>query len=659
MSVSSFSNDFWKLINSIASGSYLKSTGGNADFSIFAGKTSAEIIALLSGGSASSIFSDTVSSALQNQDVFKKLDTNGNGTFDTEEIKSLNDLAKIKTSGASVDVSAYSETGMGLDQFKEVISGNFLSNENLQNMFNSDDQVSLANMFESLDTNDDGKLDSGELSASNGMLSADNFLNMLNNAVNSLPATTTATTTAATTAATTTASDVAKTDSSSGGGGGGGSTSSSSSTSTASTTNTATQTSGSPEQQLEALKQERTQIVTDYDTNITTLQTDLDKIVEDAFKEDEANKKLKEDYDTKKADLATCEASIDSKKSEISDCERSISSLDGDIAGLKGELENLKTDTEDAEINAQNSAKIQEINSQISAKEGEKAALEEKKTALDAELQALVADKTSKQQALNQALEAITAAKPELKEAIEAKKAELDTLKAEKETKLTEQDAKIKAKETEVIDFKKTQGESKGKAASSTGIKAQDLYQSLGLEQKGLSLEVFSDALEGYSKLEDKGNGMLGVFDTSQGEDKERYYLFDLNTAQLVAQSVMKTGSGNMDNVSGANKDGSHATLSGFVRIGEKYYSSSMGKYAMNVVGLEKGVNDNADAKGIAFHYTKYNSTWGCFGFPEVKGDNKDHDKTYALMSKLAPTGTTIYTVPTDENEYKKISAIL
>ncbi len=665
MSISSFSNDFWKLINSIASGSYVRTPGSNADFSIFSGMSSTEISAYIANGSSNSIFSDSVSSALQNQDIFKQLDRNDNNKLDADEIQILNDLAKIKTSGASADISAYSETGLNLDNFKEVIGNNFFANEDLQNIFNTDGQVSLANIFENLDANNDNVLDNNELSANDGVISADNFLNILNNTVNALadtttgttPTTTPTTTTATTTAETNKTSQTEKT--SSGGGGGGSTSSSSSSTPTTATTTTTTASSGTPEEQLEALKQERTQIVSDYDSKITTLQSDLDTIIEDAFKDDEANKKLKEDYDTKKADLATCEASVTAKKSDISTCKSSISALTGDIEGLKAELGGLKTDTEDADVNAKNAARIEEINAQISTKEGEKATLEQQKTTLEGELATLEADKATKQQALNQALDAMTAAKPELKEAIDAKKAELDSAKSEKETKLSEQDSKIEAKEAEVIENKKSQGESNGKTSSPVSSNAQDLYKSLGLDQKGLSLEVFSDALEGYSKLQDKGNGMLGIFDTSQRADKERYYLINLNTGELVAQSVMKTGSGNMDNVKGANRDGSHATLSGFVKIGKEYYSSSMKKNAMNVVGLEQGINDNADAKGIAFHYTKFNSTWGCFGFPPVKGDDKNHTKTYELMRKLAPTGTIIYTVPTDENEYKALSALL
>lgn len=652
MSINSFSYDFWKLINSIASGSYTKTPGSNADFSIFSDMSSAEIAAFLANGSSNSIFSDSVSTALQNQDIFKQLDRNDNNKLDADEIQILNDLAKLKESGASADLSAYSQTGMDQDTFKEVIGANFFANEDLQNIFNTDGQGSLANMFENLDTNDDHVLDNNELSASNNIFTAENFLNALNNTVNSVANTTTELAPDATEANTN-----SKTQHASSGGGGGSSTSSS--TAPSGSTSSTNSSSGTPEEQLEALKQERTQIASDYDSKISTLQSDLDTIIEDAFKDDEANKKLKEDYDTKKADLATCEASVDSKKSEISTCKRSISTLTGDIEGLKAELNNLKTDTEDADVNAKNATRIDEINSQISQKEGEKATLEQQKTTLEGELATLEADKLTKQQALNQALDAMTAAKPELKEAIDAKKAELDSAKSEKETKLSEQDSKIEAKEAEVIENKKTQGESKGKVASSLGLDAQGLYESLKLDQQGLSLEVFAYALEGYSKLEDKGNGMLGIFDTTQGSNKERYYLFNMNTGELVARSVMKTGSGNMDNVKGANIANSHATLSGFVKVGDKYYSSKMGKYAMNILGLEKGVNNNADSKGIAFHYTKGNSTWGCYGFPPVKGDDGKHTKTYELMNKLAPTGTIIFTMPTDKEEYEQLSSLL
>jgi hypothetical protein len=122
----------------------------------------------------------------------------------------------------------------------------------------------------------------------------------------------------------------------------------------------------------------------------------------------------------------------------------------------------------------------------------------------------------------------------------------------------------------------------------------------------------------------------------------------------------MKTGSGNMGNNETANRLGSGATLSGFEMIGEEYYSTKMGKKALKIIGLEEGINDNSMYKGTVFHYTQYNHTLGCLGFPPVKYSNGSVNKeaTYARMRELAPTGTIVYVQPTDP-DYKKKSKLL
>lgn len=657
MSIDTSNNIFWNLINSIASGNYLTGSASSVDFSIFSGMSSSQIAAALNSSSSSSIFSDSVSTALKNQDVYKKLDSDGNGKLDTNEIQVLNDLAKIKTSNTSTDVSGYTKDGMSSDEFKQIISDNFLINEDLVNIFNTDGQVSLSNIFENLDADSNGLLDSNELTTTNGLLVSSDFTNILNSTVSALEAenaetTANATTTAETTDAKETKDTKGSNKTSSNRSGG--------STNTNNTNNAAGDAkSTSPEDELEALKQEKAKIIADSDAKISSLQSEMDQIIQENLKSNEENDKLKSQYTAKQSELNSCESEISTTESSLNTCERDLASVNGDISGLEGELNNLATDTEDADINSKNAARKEEINSQLAQLRQKKTDLENEKERLNGQLTSQKTKKDGIKGELDTLLQQIEAANPELKEAIESKKQEIETAKADKETQVNDINTKIEAKEKEIIESKKTKGEAKGKMASSIGLNAQALYESLELDKKGLSFEVFSYALEGYAKLGDKGNGMLGIFDTTQSADKERYYLFNLNTGELVARSVMKTGKGNMDNVKGANVNGSGATVSGFVKVGDKYYSSKMGKWAMNILGLEKGVNDNADSKGIAFHYTAYNHTLGCFGFPPVKGDNSNYTKTYELMRKLAPTGTVIFTMPTDKEEYEQLSSLL
>lgn len=188
----------------------------------------------------------------------------------------------------------------------------------------------------------------------------------------------------------------------------------------------------------------------------------------------------------------------------------------------------------------------------------------------------------------------------------------------------------------------------------------QKLYETLGLKKLGMNYDVFKMAIEGYNNLDSKykTTGYLGIFDTTQSSKKERYYLINLNTGEI-QRSVMKTGSGNMNNVAAANKNGSHATLSGFQQIGEQYYSSKMGKNARRINGLES-CNSNARSKSTVAHYTTGEHTWGCLGFtPVYKNGKIDKTATDNKLKSLFPTGAITFTYPTNVSEYKKISKLV
>ena len=187
---------------------------------------------------------------------------------------------------------------------------------------------------------------------------------------------------------------------------------------------------------------------------------------------------------------------------------------------------------------------------------------------------------------------------------------------------------------------------------------ARALYNQMNLASQDLKFEVFEYAIEGYNNLTDKGNGKLGIFDTSQTSDKERYYLIDIKNQRLIGRSVVKTGSGNMDDVRRANRDGSHATLSGFLKVGTEYHSAAKNRQSMHLIGLEKGINDHAQRKAVVVHRTTSEHTWGCIGFsPVMKNGAIDVAATDRKMRELFPTDTIIFTKPTDAN-YKQISGL-
>ena len=186
----------------------------------------------------------------------------------------------------------------------------------------------------------------------------------------------------------------------------------------------------------------------------------------------------------------------------------------------------------------------------------------------------------------------------------------------------------------------------------------RQLYNSLGLEKEGLSFEVFSLAMEGYNKLKTKGNGKLGIVDPNT----KRYYLIDLNNSKFVEKTDVKFGSGRMDDVANANRDGSHATLSGFTQVKEEYAStkSHWSSRAKRLDGLETGINNNARSKHVVIHSTPNNTTWGCIGFtPVMRNGQQDDTATNEKMRRLFPQDTIIFTYPTDVDEYKSLSTLV
>lgn len=184
--------------------------------------------------------------------------------------------------------------------------------------------------------------------------------------------------------------------------------------------------------------------------------------------------------------------------------------------------------------------------------------------------------------------------------------------------------------------------------------KIDKLYTTMGLDKKGLNKQVFIRAIEGYNNLSDKGNGLLGIFDTTQNASKERYYLIDLNNFKLIGQTVIKEGSGDMSNIATANKSGSHATLSGFEKVGTSYKSSKSWEKGIYLHGLEKGINDSASARGCVAHYTTNNTTWGCKGISAViENGQVNKEKTFEKLEKFFPKDAIVFTYPKDQKYWE------
>ncbi len=363
------------------------------------------------------------------------------------------------------------------------------------------------------------------------------------------------------------------------------------------------------------------------------------------------------------SNIHTKETEINSQNTIIASDKSTIAALESSIANLKSQSSNNQDVKDDIETKLTSAneklraakQKLENDEAALEKLEKDKTELENKLTEENEKLSGLETERESIEaeilancsQETKTAMEAFKAAEANVEE---VKASELATAKAT--------ESKIQTELNEINELINTKNANKIESEYSVNSldNPEQLYKTMGLEEKGLNYEVFLSAIEGYKNLdeEDRETGFLGIFDTTQSSDRERYYLLDLNNFELIGQTVLKIGSGNMDNVVTANQEGSHATLSGFEKVGSEYYSSSMEKQALRLIGLEEGINDNAESKGTVVHYTVYEHTWGCKGFPPVMSNgNIDLDATYDLMRELFPTGSIVYTHPTDERYWE------
>jgi len=413
---------------------------------------------------------------------------------------------------------------------------------------------------------------------------------------------------------------------------------------------------------------------------VKSAQSDCDakkQAYEEALDNDEGvSEELRDSQQANQLNIDNQKITINDIKSNISDNENKITSQkstitsdESNVNALKASISKLQSQTSDDEaVKADIASKLQAAQESLAAAEAKLEAdkeellnLENEKTQLEDNLKA-EEDVLAEFEIERETIEANILANcgTETKAALEAfKQAELnvETIKTNEIEAAKAEQANAQSRLDEInaaINAQSSKGVEKEFAVNDLG-NVEELYKSMGLEEKGLNFEVFASSIEGYNNLEDKGNGYLGIFDTTQGDNANRYYLLDLNEFKLVGQSQLKTGSGNMDNIDTANQQNSHATLSGFERVGSEYYSDSMGKRALRLIGLEKGINDNALAKGTVVHYTTNNHTWGCKGFPPViTNGNVDTNATYELMRELFPENAIIYTHPTDQRYWEK-----
>jgi len=136
------------------------------------------------------------------------------------------------------------------------------------------------------------------------------------------------------------------------------------------------------------------------------------------------------------------------------------------------------------------------------------------------------------------------------------------------------------------------------------------LYENLELGALGLSHQAFTYALAGFNKLMEDGkiqkNNILSILDFSLPSGKKRLFVIDLESGELVFHTYAAHGKKSGSNVATefSNKMNSNKSSLGFYVTGDTYN----GKHgtSLRLQGEEKGINDNAMARGIVMHSAKY-----------------------------------------------------
>ncbi|WP_276134424.1 murein L,D-transpeptidase catalytic domain family protein [Polluticoccus soli] len=146
--------------------------------------------------------------------------------------------------------------------------------------------------------------------------------------------------------------------------------------------------------------------------------------------------------------------------------------------------------------------------------------------------------------------------------------------------------------------------------ATNTVSTVANLYNEMNLQAAGLSKQAFELAAKGYEKL--KGAHRLGneryltIVDFSQSSRAKRFYLIDMISKKLVTNTFVAHGkntgvdqANSFSNVPSSNK----SSLGFYLTKGT--YSGKHGT-SLKLSGIEKGFNDNAEARAIVVHAADY-----------------------------------------------------
>lgn len=136
------------------------------------------------------------------------------------------------------------------------------------------------------------------------------------------------------------------------------------------------------------------------------------------------------------------------------------------------------------------------------------------------------------------------------------------------------------------------------------------VYDSLELDDQGLSHEAFTYAMNGFKKLDDEGvlqnDSVLTIIDFDQPSSQKRMYIIDVKNYKMLFNTWVAHGRNTGKEIaeSFSNTNESHKSSLGFY-ITDQTYNGSKG-YSLKLKGLEQNLNNNAMRRAIVIHGAPY-----------------------------------------------------
>ncbi|RYF86556.1 MAG: murein L,D-transpeptidase catalytic domain family protein [Chitinophagaceae bacterium] len=162
------------------------------------------------------------------------------------------------------------------------------------------------------------------------------------------------------------------------------------------------------------------------------------------------------------------------------------------------------------------------------------------------------------------------------------------------------------------------------------------IYDSLQLDNFGLSREVMQFAYKGQQELINRGllnnEDIIAICDFSQSSSKKRLYIIDTRNYRVLYNTYVAHGKNSGLNYAEhfSNTPESLQSSLGFYRTKGTYF----GKHGLSLKleGLERGFNDNAEARAVVMHGADYigdsragsaymGRSFGCPAVPQAQSE--------------------------------------